>query len=367
MPKFSTIKFNRRRFLAASSFGVASLAAPALIGRAYAADEVTIVTWETYHEDDQIQEWSQKTGIKVNVIVAASNDEIYAGAISGAIPADIFFIETGQIQNWYQASLITPIDLDQLPEAANISPGLQYQSRNAIDGKIYGVPYNWGTQPLMYDDDIVTSGTNTWQILWDKKYAGKVNLFDDAYITFPMIALKVGAKDPHNLSEAEFELCRQAFIELRPQVKTIARGFNDAEVLYASGDAVLGYCQNVVIVDNLQAQGRNFRYAFPDEGTPTWVDNAVLSRKGNRPAVYQFLNDTLSIAWQSRFIASSINNGILTEAGARAGNIDADILKKTNIIDQSQAGFWDKMEVYKFPESIDRRVQMWNDFKAGTL
>lgn len=71
--------------------------------------------------------------------------------------------------------------------------------------------------------------------------------------------------------------------------------------------------------------------------------------------------------WQGRFIAKSINNGILTSTEAEASGVPADILAKTNTIDQAAAGFWEKMAVLKPPEDIDRRVEMWNDFKAGTL
>lgn len=368
MDSLSNIKLGRRQFLAASTASVATLAAPGLLRSAYAADEeITIFTWETYHDDAWLAEWTQESGIKVNVVRTGGVDEMFAQASSGAVPADVFYIDSGSIKRYQQAKLIVPIDDSKLSEAANISPGLKYKERNSIDGTLYGVPYNWGTQPLMFDEAVVQGGTDSWDVLWDEKYAGKVNLFDDAYITFPMIALKVGAKDPYNLTEEEFELCRQALVALRPQVQTVARGFNDAEALYFAGDAALGYCQNISIVFNLQAQGRKFNYSFPKQGTPTWIDNAVISEKGNRPAVYKFLNDNLTIPWQSRFIASSLNNGILTEEGAKAGSVAEDIMKKTNIIDQSQPGFWEKMSVFMFPENIDRRVQMWNDFKAGTL
>ncbi|MES2143087.1 MAG: hypothetical protein V4516_01745 [Pseudomonadota bacterium] len=43
------------------------------------------------------------------------------------------------------------------------------------------------------------------------------------------------------------------------------------------------------------------------------------------------------------------------------------MLKKTNVPDQATDGFWARMTVFQPPEDIDRRLQMWNDFKAGTL
>ncbi len=367
MNKFASMKFGRRQFLVGAGGGAAALAAPAFIRNARAASEITIITWETYHEDSWISDWTAKTGIKVNVVRAGSNDEIFAQTQSGAIQADVLYFDSGSIPRYKEAGLIKPIDVSRLSNAGNITAGLKYEERNTVDGELYGLPYNWGTQPLMYNADVVKDGTDTWASLWDEKHAGKVNLFDDAYITFPMIALQAGVADPFNLTDDDFAKCAQVLAALRPQVRTIARGFNDGEAIYAAGDAVIGYCQNISIVFNLQAKGMNFKYSFPKEGTPTWIDNAVLTTHGDRPEVYQFLNDNLALEWQSRFISFSLNNGVLTDEGARKGGVAEDVLVKTNIVDQNEPGFWDKMVVFTAPESVDRRVQMWNDFKAGTL
>ena len=219
----------------------------------------------------------------------------------------------------------------------------------------------------MFDASVVKGGTDSWACLWDPKYAGKVSLFDDAYVTFPMIALHAGVKDIFNLTDTDFEACRKLLVALRPQVRTIARGFDDAVATFAAGDAVLGYCQNVSEVFNLQSKGQKFEYVFPKEGTPTWIDNALLTPKGNRASVYQFINDNLTPKWQARFINFSLNNGVLTDKEAKEAGLSDDVIDKTNIGDQNTPGFWNKLVVFSAPNDIDRRVQMWNDFKAGTL
>jgi spermidine/putrescine transport system substrate-binding protein len=360
---------SRRRFmtLAGTAAGLAatSLARPR---RALADEEaLTIFTWETYHEDPWIAEWTKASGIPVKVVRTGSVDEMFAQVRSGAIQADILYFDSGSFKRYKEAALIAPLDPGRIANAGNVTPGLKWQERNALDGKLWGIPYNWGTQPLMFDESAV-GDAGSWGALWDPKYRGKVNMFDDAYITFPMIALYAGAKDPYNLTDAEFEACRQALKALRPQIRTIARGFNDAEAIYAAGDAVIGYCQNISIVFNLQNKGRKFNYSFPKEGTPTWIDNAVLTPRGSaRDAAYRFINDNLAPAWQARFITFSFNNGILTAAAAKAAGVDEAILKKTNILDQDAADFWPKMSIFQAPEDIDRRLEIWNDFKAGTL
>lgn len=330
-------------------------------------NEITIFTWETYHDDAWLEEYTAATGVKVNVIRTGSVDEMYAQVRSGAIDADILYFDTGSVPRYVDAGLIAPFDQSKVPNTSVITPSMDWVNRLTVGGKLWGAPYNWGTQPLMFNKDVVGEDPQTWAALWDPKYAGKVSMFDDAYVTFPMIAAYVKAVDPFNLTDDEFEACADALRRLRPQVGTIARGFDDATTIYAAGDAVIGYCQNIAIVSNLNGLGKNFGYSFPEEGTPTWIDCSILTPKGERQEVYDFINANLTTSWQGRFIQSSVNNGVLTEEEAKSAGVPEDILKKTNIIDQATDGFWKKMIVLQPPEDIDRRLQMWNDFKAGTL
>jgi spermidine/putrescine transport system substrate-binding protein len=359
---------SRRNFLTlATGLGAATLF-QFRAGAAHADQkDITLLTWETYQDDPWIEEYTKKTGVKVNAVRSGSIDEMFATVQSGSITPDVIYFDTGTAHRFKNSNLIVPFDASQVPNKSNIDDTMDWMPKATIDGALYALPYNWGNQPLMYDADATGGEPQSWDALWDKKYAGKVNLFDDAYVVMQMIALKVKAADPFNMTDAEFNACADALRALRPQVNTIARGFDDALTIYASGDAVIGYCQNVSIVNKLKSMGKNFAYSFPKEGTPTWIDCAVLTKQGQRKEVYDFVNETLTPFWQARFIKTSGNNGVLSPEAAKTAGLTDDDLKKTNILDQTKDGFWKQMVVSKLPEDIDRRVAMWNDFKAGTL
>ena len=42
-------------------------------------------------------------------------------------------------------------------------------------------------------------------------------------------------------------------------------------------------------------------------------------------------------------------------------------MKKLNIPDMKDPEFWKKMIFFQNSENFDRRLEMWNAFKAGTL
>lgn len=324
---------------------------------------ISLLTWETYHERPWVAAYQKRHGVKIEAQTIGSVDELFAKTqASGGV--DLVIVDTGSLPRYVDAGLIRPIDAGKVQNASNITGGIDWQTLNRVGGDLYAVPYNWGTQPLMYDESVIPEAPTSWEALWDPKYKGKVVMFDDSYITMPMIALKAGARDPYNLTDAEFEACRQALEELRPQVVTVAKGFDDAANIYAAGDGVIGYCQNISIVYELQNRGKKFNYSFPGQGTPTWIDNATLGVDGHRQEVYDFIDEMLSLQWQGRFVDFSFNNGVLTAEDGREV-VDPDVLTKTNIVDQQQPGFWDKMSLLEPPESVERRLELWNEFKAG--
>ena len=327
--------------------------------------KITLLTWETYDDKPWLDAYRKSTGVDVEAITVGSGDEMFAKAQSGSVKVDVLYFDSGLIERFVRAKLIAPLKADRLKNTGNITNGLNWQKKNTYNGRLYAVPYNWGTQPLMYDADAIPTRPDSWAALWDPQYKGKVVLFDAADVTIPMVALYVGVKDPYNLSDQDFDEVSKALTALRPQVRTIAKGFDDAVNIFASGDGVIGYCQNISEVTALNKAGKNFGYAFPKEGTPQWLDNSIITPRGQRQEVYNFIDTTLTLPWQGRFVTSSTNNGILSAPEALKAKVPESVLKNTNIVDQQKPGFWESMSGLEAPESITRRLELWNQFKAG--
>src|SRR4051794_30269774 len=251
----TSLLLTRRRLLQAGTAAGALAAASKFASRAYAGEEITILTWETYHDDDWLKEWSDKTGVKTNVTRIGSNDESYEKLRSGAIVGDMTIVDTGSIPRFKKAGIIAPLDPSKFPNATNIAAGMNFPKVTTVDGEVMAVPYNWGTQPLMFNTEKINPVPDNWHGLWDKKYEGRVSIPDDSYTVVPMVAIAMGAKDPFNLTKEEFDKLAQSFRELRSQIKTLARGFDDQTALFASADADIGYCENISSVFALQDQG----------------------------------------------------------------------------------------------------------------
>ena len=325
---------------------------------------VTVLTWEGYHDQAMLEEYAKKSGVNVTQITAGSVDEMFAKAQSSQGQIDLVYFDLGNVDRYYKAGLLEPLDPSKVPNVTNISPGLPWEPGVTVDEKLYGLPYNWGTLPLMWSKEAFPTPPTSWKVLWDPQYAGKVSIPDDSYLGIPMVALAQGINDPYQLDDAGFATVKSGLESLRPQVKTLSAGFNDQANLFASGDAVVGYAQNVAVVNQLNENGDKFAYGFPTEGTPFWIDSSMMMKGANRQEVYDLINYTLDIPWQAKFIEATGSAGVITYDAA-ASLVPADALAKSEIVNLQDPNFWESMKPMVTPNRMDERVALWNEFKAG--
>jgi spermidine/putrescine transport system substrate-binding protein len=360
---------SRRRFLSNTAAGAAAvLAAPYVIRPTQAADEeITLLTWETYSEDPWLEEFSKANNIKVTAVRSGSVDEMFAKLSSGAVTPDMLYVDTSVIPRLRNMDILAAIDPSRVPNLKNVAPAIDYKKSGVVDGNLYALPYNWGPIPMMYRPEVVPSGFDSWKTMWDPKHTGRVSMADDSFMSVVVVALVAAAANPYNMTEEEFTKVTELLKTLRPQVKAMTVGNNDAQALFSSGEVDLGMCMNPPIVANLKKEGKNVEYSIPQEGVPSWLDCAMLTKKGDRDSVYKFLDAQLSIPWQKRFIEFATSPGVLDVKAAEAAGVGKAVIDQTVMPLLDKPGFWESLRLFQNVENADRRLQLWNDFKAGTL
>ena len=364
-------EINRRDFLSVAATGTAAaalLSSPYVIRPAMAANEdISLLTWETYSEDPWLEEFSKANNVKVTAVRAGSVDEMFAKISSGAVTPDVIYVDTSIIPRLRKQDILAPIDAARVPNLKNVSPAIDYKKSNIVDGNLYALPYNWGPIPMMYRADAVKDGTDSWKTMWDAKYTGRVSMADDSFMSVVVVAIVAGAANPYSLTDAEYQKVTDLLKTLRPQVKAMTTGNNDTQTLFSSGEVDLGMCMNPPIVANLKKEGKNVAYSIPKEGVPSWLDCAMLTKKGDRDIVYKFLDAQLSLPWQKRFIEFAVSPGVLDVKTATAEGVKPDVIDQTVMSLLDKPDFWGTLRLFQNVEDTDRRLQLWNDFKAGTL
>jgi spermidine/putrescine transport system substrate-binding protein len=350
------------------------------------AKNLKVLTWETYHDKAWLDEFKQKTGIKVEATNVGSPAEMFAKVKANPGQFDIVLATAGWFKNYVEAGLLEPVDESKAPNAANIKLGFPWKDATSVDGKNYGILYNWGDQPLAWLPDKLkgvdlSKYTNAqgviddWNVLWDPAVKGKVSVFDDPTSVEPMVPLALGYKNPYQLNDQQFDAFTKKLNDLHPQVKRLTSGFDDQTAQFASGEATIGYLNNIASQTALKKKGINMQVNnLVKQGVPAWSDNYAITKEGGGKkldAVYKFIDYTESLPWQARFIANSGNSGTLTyeqatTPDAQKAGLTKDKLAPT-LIPATRDGdaFFSKMLFFQSVEDLQKRLNAWNEFKLG--
>ncbi len=271
--------------------------------------ELNLIAWAGYAEDgstdpavDWVTPFEKKTGCQVNVKTGNTSDEMvklirtgqYDGA-SASGDATLRMVDGGDI---------VPVNMDLIPNYADVDPGLKDLPHNTVDGKNYGVPHGWGANVLMYNTDVVKPGPTSWSAVFDpaeaSKYKGKVTAYDGPiYIADAAVYLKahnpeLGITNPYELDADQFN----AVIDLlKEQRKNIGEYWSDAGKQissFANGDSVVGTTWQYQ-VSTLQGDKVPVKAVLPSEGTTGWSDTWVLSSKAKNPnCMYKWMDWIIS-------------------------------------------------------------------------
>ena len=110
--------------------------------------QVDIVAWPGYIErgdTDPKYDWVKKfetdTGCKVNVKTAGTSDEMVSLMNGGGY--DLVTASGDASLRLIRGGTVQPIDISKVPSYDTIDPRIKEAPWHFVDGKHYGVPYQW--------------------------------------------------------------------------------------------------------------------------------------------------------------------------------------------------------------------------------
>jgi spermidine/putrescine transport system substrate-binding protein len=379
-------RFTRRQLIKTGALTGAALAGSSALGGvaraaglsakgedAASADTLNIFTWSSYHDAPWIKEYEKLRGVKIKTQLIGSVPEGFAKTKASPGSYDLVLATAGWVETYADAGLIVPVDESKVPNIKNINPAFNWRQATKYKGKNWAVVYNWGDEPLCWLPSKVKPTPNSWKVLWDPQYKGKVSLVDDPTTILPFIPMMLGFKDPYKLTSSQFKQFQKKLNELRGQLTHVTASIDDQTADFANGQVVLGVLYNISTQVKLKQQGINLLQKIPVEGAPAWSDNYVITKAGAKKAdlAYDFIDYTLSVPWQGRFIAASSNTGVLSLARAKskqavAAGLNAKALATTLIpYTAGGASFFRKLSLLRRVPNLDDWLNAWNEFKLG--
>ncbi|MBK9657625.1 MAG: ABC transporter substrate-binding protein [Rhodanobacteraceae bacterium] len=319
-------------------------AAPVLEG------QVDIIAWPGYIERgetdkayDWVTEFEKSSSCKVNVKTAGTSDEMVSlmnqggyDLVTASGDASLRLVAGGKVQ---------AIDLTRVPSYTNVDPRLQNAAWHTVDGKHFGVPYQWGPNVLMYNTSVFTTPPTSWSAVFEettlgdgKSNKGRVQAFDgpiyiaDAALYLMSKQPELGIKDPYELNEAQYAA---ALDLLKKQKPLVHRYWHDATVQMSDfkNEGVVASGSWPYQVNALQLEKQPIASVIPAEGATGWADTTMMHSEAKHPnCAYAWLEWSISAkvqgdvaAWFGSLPAvpaACQDNALLGAEGCKTNGID---------------------------------------------
>jgi putative spermidine/putrescine transport system substrate-binding protein len=281
---------------------VAALPSTALEG------QVDIVAWPGYierGESDKAYDWvtqfEKDSGCKVNVKTAGTSDEMVSLMTQGGY--DLVTASGDASARLIRGGTVQPVDITRVAAYSTIDPRMQEAPWHFVDGKHYGVPYQWGPNVLMYNTKVFKKPPTSWAVVFEpqklpdgKASKGRVQAYDgpiyiaDAALYLMATKKDLGIANPYELNETQYNA---ALDLLRKQHPLVQRYWHDANVQVQdfTNEGVVLSGSWPFQVNTLITNKQPIASTVPAEGATGWADTTMMHAKAAHPnCAYKWLD-----------------------------------------------------------------------------
>jgi len=255
------------------------------------AETLSLLVWEGYADPSFVQPFEQSHHCKVVAAYMGSSDELVAKLLGGSASSyDVISPSSDIVTSIVRANLAAPLDLSKIPSYEQLSARLRDSPLVKAEGQTNGVPFVWGPNPLLYDITAFPQPPDSWSILWNPKYKGKISLWDElSSIYMAGQVLGYDKPDPshlYNLTDAELEAVKKKLIELKPNIRKYWSSGGELTNLFQNHEviAAMGW---PLMTNQLRKLNFPIGETIPKENTTGWIDHLMITAASTRKELAQ--------------------------------------------------------------------------------
>ncbi|HLV86006.1 MAG TPA: ABC transporter substrate-binding protein [Candidatus Sulfotelmatobacter sp.] len=326
---------------------------------------LNLLVWEGYADPSFVQGFEEQHHCKVSASYMGSSDELMAKLRGGSAGNyDVISPSSDVAASIAQAGLAVPLDLSKIPSYGQLSPQLTSLPLVRVKEQVFGVPFMWGPDPIIYDTTAFPAPPDSWSVFWDPKYKGKISVWDDLSTVY-MAAQVLGFDKPdpsqlYNLTDEQLEAVKKKLLELKPNVRKMWSTGGELTNLFENHEIVIAMGWPLNTADLKKA---NFPVGetIPKENTTGWIDHLMITAGSeNKDLAYEFLEYMVQAKTQ-KLVTDKTH---YVPANPQAGQfMTAEEVKALHLDDvngyQKHIYFW---------QNVPRRAkynEIWNDVKAA--
>lgn len=293
-------------------------------------DEITVFSVEDYIDTDVLDAFEEETGVRVNYLTFATNEEMYNELLKDKNAVDLICPSEYMIMKMRDEGLLKKFDTPQnFAEYGSdyIKQKFKQAPLNIMDedeSKTYAIGYMWGTIGIIYrTEDVDGELLKSWSSLWSE-FDGKVTVKDSIRDTYFMalaevykeelIALKNAFSagdctiDEYNAALTEIfnrtdketvDKVEKSLLDLKGKLYGFEVDAGKSDILTGkinvnvawSGDAVFSIDQGLYDEDGEPLENQVILgYAVPEEGSNVWFDGYVMTANADEENSLKFLD-----------------------------------------------------------------------------
>ena len=244
------------------------------------------------HKPTTLQEFTEKTGIKVNYYEEVNDNPGYFAKVQGrlakgqGIDRDIIvstdndrFLGEYISNKWAQK-----LDKSMIPNIKNLIPAQQHPPFDP--NRDYSLPWASGMDGIGWNDKVTDPITSVKQLFEDPKLKGRVGVWNSMGDTLGLIMLENG-DDPAKVTDASFN---RAIARLQKAVNSgqIRKFYgNDYAPVLAKGDlaATMAWSGDIANLADPHCH-----WLVPTHGGIIWTDNMIIPLGGSVPTASTYMN-----------------------------------------------------------------------------
>ncbi len=255
---------------------------------------LNLLVWEGYADPAFTKAFEEQHHCKISASYMGSSDELVAKLRGGSAGNyDVISPSSDVATSIAAANLAAPLDLTKIPGYAQLSPQLTSLPLVRVKGQIFGVPFMWGPDPLLYDTSVFAQPPESWNVLWDAKYRGKISVWDDLS-TIYMAAQVLGYDKPdpsqlYNLTDEQLDAVKKKLLELKPNIRKMWSTGGELTNLFQNHEVVaaMGW---PLMTNQLRKVNFPVGETIPKENTTGWIDHLMITAGSeNKDLAYEFL------------------------------------------------------------------------------
>jgi spermidine/putrescine-binding protein len=265
------------------------------------------MTWGDHWYQAQVDTIAATNNIKANSTLFSDNIDAYTKLKQVGGQLDMVSGDALWVPHYFESGLIEAWDINSLQVASQLySIARSFDIWTKPEGYL-GYPFGWSPVQIYYDPAHVSPAPDSWEVLLDPKYKGRVVVEDQPVEIMAYMGKFAGVGNAYSMTPDEIAKAKDLLKQLKPNILRLANQATDTIAALKTGEAWIA-TGNLGTESRVKDQGGPDLNVFtPKEGTIGWMDSEMIVKGGaNENLIMPFLE----LAEQAEYIAANfILNG----------------------------------------------------------